>query len=257
MTCSFLDILKIRMSIPLHWRRMLTDLPTQQTLHETDFEIKVQGQQTADALTIGAKATYTLINEGRDTICTALLTWQEDREETTINDMEEWKDICTGPFRATRETKLQSLQYKINHRTFPCGAYLARVRIRDSDWCTFCDESDSITHHLFRCAKVRPLWSALAGWFRQQVNLYLDNLTAKEIILGLPQGAYQRDVINSILLSFKFYVFRQKRFHEGELDMRHWLTEFKTKIKTEKWVRKRIGSKPVNVLYERILEALG
>lgn len=105
----------------------------------------------------------------------------------TVTDPDEWRDICNNPFRAARETKLQSLHYKIIHRTFPCGAYLHRVRIRESDWCRFCDESDSITHHLFRCAKVQPFWDALCNWFRQEVNLYLDKLTAKEVILGLPR----------------------------------------------------------------------
>lgn len=89
------------------------------------------------------------------------------------------------------------------------------------------------------------------------MNLYLDQLTAKEVILGLHKGAHQGDVINDILLSIKFYIYRQKMFHEGEMDMLHWLSEFKTKVQTEKWIRKRIGSRPANTLYDRILKALG
>lgn len=236
---------------------MLTDSSTHPAPYETDFGLRIHNQQLVDASTIGAKALYSLINEGRDTTCTALLRWQENREETTVRDPAEWKDICTNPFRATRETKLQSLQYKIIHRTFPCGSFLCRVRIRDSDWCRYCDATDTITHHLYRCAKVLPFWNSLSRWFRQQVNLYLDLLTPKEIILGLPKGAHQRDVINHIVLAIKFYIFRQKMFHEGQLDMCHWLAELKIKLQTEKWIRRRIGSKPMNTIYDRILEAIG
>lgn len=92
-TCSFLDILKIRMSIPLHWRKLLTGAPTQTVPHKTDFRIRLQDQQSADASTIGAKALYALINDGREATCTALLRWQENREETTINNTAKWKDI--------------------------------------------------------------------------------------------------------------------------------------------------------------------
>lgn len=96
----------------------------------------------------------------------------------------------------------------------------------------------------------------LCTWFRQHGHLYLDKLTAKEIILGLPKGAHQGDVINNILLSIKFYIFRQKLFHGGDMDMLHWLAEFRVRILTEKWIRKRIGSRMANMLYDRILEAL-
>lgn len=255
--CSFLDILKIRMSIPLHWRRRMTDIPMQEGLRMSDFEIKIPNQDLVDASAIGAKATYQLINEAKDTVCTAYTRWQEGIEETTISNPDEWREVCNNPFRANRETKIQSLHYKIIHRIFPCGTYLCRVRVRDSDWCQFCDATDSITHHLYRCDKVRPFWDSLSRWFRQQVDLYLDQLTAKEIILGLPKGAHQRDAINDILLSIKFYIYRQKMFHEGNLDMLHWLAEFRAKIKREKWIRKRIGAKPANIIYDRILEALG
>lgn len=142
--CSFLGILKIRMSIPLHWRRMLTDQPNHPLCPYSDYEIKVYKQDLVDTSTIGAKALYTLITEGTDTVPTAYLRWQEDREETTMSNQEEWRDTCSNPFRATRETKLQSLHYKIIHRIFPCGSFLHRVRIRDSEWCAFCDATDSI-----------------------------------------------------------------------------------------------------------------
>lgn len=131
---------------------------------------------------------------------------------------EEWKEACRNPFQASRETKLQSLQYKIIHRIFPCGSYLCRIRIRD--WCKYCDQTDSISHHLFRCDKVKPFW-------------------------------------NWILLAVKFFIFRQKLFHEGELSLCLWLGEFKVKLQTETWIRKRTGSRPVNTLCNRILEALG
>lgn len=88
------------------------------------------------------------------------------------------RDTCRNPFKASRETKLQSQHFKVIHRIFPCSSYLWRIRIQDSDWCRFCNKTDLITHHLFSCAKVTPFWASLCIWFRQSVNLYLDQLTA-------------------------------------------------------------------------------
>lgn len=220
-TCSFLDLLQVRMAIPLHWRRLLTDHPPPDTPLLSDYEIKIQGQNLADASALRAKAMYELIIQGRDTVSTACLRWQEDKEEIVLSDREEWRESCTSSFKATRETKLQSFHYKVVNRTLPCGSFLQRVRIAESDWCAFCDETDLITHHLFKCAKVQPFWIQLCEWFRREVNLYLDRLSAKEYIFGLARGAHLRDPINYILLSIKFYIFRQKMFHDCDLDTRH------------------------------------
>lgn len=244
--CSFLDLLQVRMSIPLHWRRLLAEAPLPENPPLSDFEIKIQGKELADASSIGAKALYELINGGETTVSTACKRWQEEKEEITLSSPEEWNESCSSVYTATRETKIQSFHYKVLHKILPCGSFLHRVRIRDSAWCEHCDETDSITHYLFTCAKVRPFWLRLCEWFRQEVDLYLDGITPKE-----------RDTINNILLSIKFYIFRQKMFHDCELDSRHWLLEFRTKLRTERWIRNRIGSRPPHRIYNRILEAMG
>lgn len=87
--------------------------------------------------------------------------------------------------------------------------------------------------------------------------MYLDLLTPKEYIFGLAQGSHLRDPINAILLSIKFYKSRQKMFHECNLEVCHWLLEFKTKLLTENWIRSRIGARPANRVFNRILDALG
>lgn len=200
---------------------------------------------------------YALINGSKDTISTGFLRWTEEKEEITISDHEEWSDTCKSPFQASRETKLQTFHYKVVHRIFPCNSYLARLRVLESDWCLYCDETDSITHHLFRCAKVKPFWDSICSWFRRTVDLYLDHLTPKEYIFGLPKGSRHRNVINAILLAVKFYIFRQKRFYECRLELCHWLAEFKTKLQVEKWIRSRTKAKPLHVLYTRIMVAMG
>lgn len=94
-----------------------------------------------------------------------------------------------GVYKATRETKLQSFHFKVLHRIIPCNVYLKQIRIKDAEWCQFCDESDTIVHFLFICAKIQPFWKAVSTWFRDTDDLYLDQLTPAEYIWGLPSSA--------------------------------------------------------------------
>lgn len=102
-SCSFLDLLKIRLSIPLHWRRLLTGDPTNVNPPLTDFEIKAPGQELAEASSIGARAMYNLIIESKLTISTACQRWQEDKEEISLENQEEWNESCNGSYRANIE----------------------------------------------------------------------------------------------------------------------------------------------------------
>lgn len=85
----------------------------------------------------------------------------------------------------------------------------------------------------------------------------MDKLTAKEYIFGLTKGTHLRDTINEILLFTKFYVARQKMFHDCNLDIRYWLLEYRTRLRAEIWIRKRIGARQLQGIYNRILAAMG
>lgn len=108
--CSFLDLLKVRLSIPIHWRRLLTVAPAPSIPPLSDFELRIHGQELANASIIGAKAMYELINGGKSTVSSAAQKWQEDREEIILSNQEEWRETCESSLRATRETSELPLQ---------------------------------------------------------------------------------------------------------------------------------------------------
>lgn len=147
-----------------------TQVLTQPSLIEVQFAPGVK----RDILSLSARSTYSLILEETDHEPTAFRTWQRGVEEVEISSKEGWGRACTEVYRLTRVTKLQSFQYKILHRTIPCNVYLKQIRIKDSDWCPFCDESDTITDFIFSCSNVQPFWEAICAWFRQADDLYLD-----------------------------------------------------------------------------------
>lgn len=66
-------------------------------------------------------------------------------------------------FRAVRETKLQAMQFKILHRTFPCRVYLKTIRVFEEDTRNFFPEQDTTQHFLDR------LLAETGGWSRPSV----------------------------------------------------------------------------------------
>ncbi len=55
-----------------------------------------------------------------------------------------WKNIYKSPFNIVREIRLQTLQYKIIHNTIACNQWLKRIKIKESDTCSFCNLPDDI-----------------------------------------------------------------------------------------------------------------
>lgn len=125
--CTFLDAIKLCMSIPLHWRSIISpnwsaplDLAA-----GTGIRVLLPGEDPRDLALINSKVVYSSIILGNAKSPMAYNRWSETMEASLrVNNEVEWKDICMNPFRTVRETKMQSLQYKINNRIIPCNAYL-------------------------------------------------------------------------------------------------------------------------------------
>lgn len=218
---------------------------------------QTDNQRRREIASLSAKAAYSLILGQSDHVPTALKTWQRGVEEVLISDGVMWTHACSSVYKITRETKLQSFMYKVLHRVIPCNNYLKQIRIKEADWCPFCDGTDTVTHFLFTCAKVRPFSSAVCLWFSQADNLYLDRLTPEEFMWEIDRSAHRASVVNTITLMVKYYIYRQKLYFNGELCLLQWLTEFRTRLQTEQWIRAKIGGKKKLQQWKQIMAELG
>lgn len=171
--------------------------------------------------------------------------------------MEERRDLASNIYKATRETKLQALHFKILHRIIPSGTYLLQIRINQSDICTLCGLQDSLPHFFYECDRNRPFWRAIFDWFLRIEDLQLENLPLKHIILGLPHLAPKAKKVNTILISVKFYIHRQRLFHQGKLELLYWLREFRTRLLVEREICARENKISRFAPWKRILNALG
>lgn len=258
--CSFLDALQIRMAIPLVWRQSLSNDWRRPIRPASDsgIDILLPKDNPTDIASSGPKAMYRAFILEPNSSSTAYKRWSEAMDSPLhIANFEEWKELNLNVYRATRETKLQSLHFRILNRILPCNKFLKQIRIKTSDACDLCGQVDSDVHFLFECPVVQTFWISICNWFDRVEDLSLGDLNQKQFFFGVPQTFPKAKVVNLILMTVKFFVYRQRLFHGGTLELVQWLREFKCKLLNEKYIHQSEGKLQRFRIWYRILNALG
>lgn len=76
-------------------------------------------------------------------------------------------------------------------------------------------------------------------------------------MLGIPKDNPLARVLNFIILTFKFYTYRQKLYHEAQLDITAFLREFRNKLKIEQYICTLEGKEDTFGVWNRALSVLG
>lgn len=214
--CTFLETLGLRMGIPGHWRSMLS----------ADFqgnpspvpEVAFPSGTILSITKAPARRLYAEIIQIGRSRPPAQRKWDLS---VNIHDPDEWKQHYARPFRTTRETKMQSLQFRILHRIITCNHLLYRWGMKEEGSCTYCDQEDTLEHFFYACHSSRTFSSRVKEWLLAKINLSLSDITLKEFLLGVPRDSPQAAVINLILLWVRFFIHRQKLFGQEVLNLEH------------------------------------
>lgn len=158
-----------------------------------------------------------------------------------VGGPDEWSEIYLRPFTATRETRLQSFQFRLTHRIITCNRLLFHYKIKQEDTCTYCDGIDTLEHFFYQCPISRRFWQLTLKWIGDASGQYLSNLTMKEILLGVPNNYHQAKRTNALLLIARYFIHRQRLFHNGDLGITHWLNELRKRLLTERYICQKEG----------------
>ena len=148
-------------------------------------------------------------------LCTLTFHWAIRLLETWVNlypflDNYDWKDIYMIPFKYIREPYLQSFQYKIINIILNTNANLHRWNIKTTNKCTYCNEIDTIEHHLYFCKESIIIWEKLENWVFNQFGLNI-KLTVCEILFGLPHAVDNYiELLNFLIILGKTYINHSK-----------------------------------------------
>ena len=136
---------------------------------------------------------------------------------------------------ATSETYLQSLQYKIIHRYFPCKHNLHIWNIEECDTCNYCKQVDTLSHYFAECVTVCTFWKYLKTWFSHAFEFCI-NFTPLDILLGIPNysNSTEIDILNFVILYAKFYIYSCKR-NAIPIDLYSFQVKLKTRMVVEEY----------------------
>lgn len=157
---------------------------------------------------------------------------------------------------AVRDTKLQAFQFRVVHRFLPCSKFLKNIRIKEEDTCSFCTGSDTIEHFLFTCPFVCVFWRQLISWFEREADINF-NISLRVFLFGIPTTVTHDKVINFVLTFAKFFIYRQKLFHAGSLDLTHFLRDLTLRLQVEKYILTLENKQHQFHIWHRIFSALG
>ena len=73
-----------------------------------------------------------------------------------------WKKYHQIPNKVTKDVRLQSFQYKMLHRIIATNDLQNKMKIKDSNLCTFCEQQPETLEHLFaECRYSNELWEEI------------------------------------------------------------------------------------------------
>merc|ERR1712074_340439 len=123
-------------------------------------------------------------------------------------------------------------QYRSIHRCLATNDLLFKIKITDSNLCTFCREEIETLVHLFTsCKHVKSFWKEVTSWFSRIVSMDI-NLNDNEIILIKNMKSYYH--FTNLLTFFGKNHIYTRRLNNSHPNFYNFLKEIKSYYKVEK-----------------------
>jgi len=168
-------------SIPNQWKKLVSDKRGKKETFKpiSDLQVKI-GTKHKEIIHIKCKEFYWhQLNKTYETP-TAVNKWEELYYYVHFD----WRHIFSLPYETTSETSLQSLQYQILNRFFPCKETWYEWNCGTDEKCPFCNCVVTLEHFFFHCSLVKPFWRLFFDWWKR-VSECNFNLGALDIIFGI------------------------------------------------------------------------
>ena len=233
---NFLNCLQLRQAIPFEWRRVLAGSKSCD-IHNISFFANDERVCPLDL--VPTKTIYWRFCHRLRRQPTCINKWQEFYPSLINCD---WDIIYTLPFHSTRETKLQSFQYKIINRIIECNKKLHDMKIKPKPTCSYCPEVDTIDHFFLHCPGAKSFWDSFFNWWNGISEVQFASTTEEELLLGFICDGDIFKVLNYCVINAKFYMYKQKLFDNNKLGLYEFLMILKAKLNMEYGICKKNGT---------------
>jgi hypothetical protein len=203
---TFLDQLKMRITIPHEWREVLKGKTPEITTDVLQFN-KLRNYKT-----LKSKDLYWIILYGKHDCVTHSNAHTYWTSKYNISD-ENVKTMYTLTNWVTKRTNLQSLQYKIINKIINCNYWLHKIKITDTAKCRFCNNAETIEHYLYGCSVTKQFWKAFLGWWNNVRTDRIPLLNEYDIVLGYIKDDLEGQpykILNCCILIGKDMIHNQK-----------------------------------------------
>jgi hypothetical protein len=225
---TFLDILRLRLTIPSEWRKILQGEKEEIKTDEILLKklLKVSKLKTKDIYWI-------LLQKSHD--CETPSNTQTNWQLKYNIDDANMKHIFRLPYTCTKRTTLQALQFKIIYKIINCNYWLHKIKIKDNPKCRFCDDEETIEHFFFACENTKNFWKAFRTWWNANTDLNIEALLEKDVVLGKQNGETENKMLNCCILIGKSMIYKQKNFNK-QPDIYKFHCELKDYIQIERQI---------------------
>ena len=197
-------------ALPVEWRESLNTFASKAdepfNLHN---EIKLSFNGKSDLIeTVVSKTVYKELRNRVITPPTAQLNFNTD----FANDVLEWKEIYSLPFRTSLDTKSCEFQYKLLNRCPVTNSFLCKIGIIPSPACSFCGEMDESLEHFFTCCRyTKNFWAEVIKWLDNQ-GVKIEHLSNKDKMFGILRCEDELFVNHTLIIAKKYlYSCRQNK----------------------------------------------
>ena len=187
------------LSIPKQWKVILKTRESKQAFRPKNHNNLDEQIQVGK---IKCKDLYWHFLTNKSLPPTCYIKWESDYCYANLD----WKIINITPYKCARDTELQSTQYQIIHRFFPCNYILYKWVKSDTNTCYLCNEIDTLEHTLVHCENVKDFWKYLKKMLKLVTGTTLQFGTL-DIIFGLPNSEN-----DNILMVFNFIILLAKSY---------------------------------------------
>ena len=146
-------------------------------------------------------------------------------------DITEWS-LIFKLIECTQERKLQSFQYKILHRIFPCNKYVSKWDKNVNEKCNQCESVDTIEHYFLQCSTVSNFWKRVQNWWESNFE-QIFAINMKIVIFGDLQNSCVQKCKNFVIMQAKWYIHKQK-MNKSEPYFMDFLSRLKNAVEIEK-----------------------
>ena len=226
-----IDIMKyngLKSAIPRSWLKYIkTEEPFEYKVNRLSITINKIEKDIED---LHCKDLYWLFIGKKCVKPTSIDKWEENYYYVDFD----WHYLFTLPYKVARETKLQSLQYQILNRFFPCKHFLKMCQKEEVDTCNHCGHTETLEHYFFKCHTLRLFWNSFNHWFARVYGAQIQ-LHTPDILFGVPNPLSDPVIENlnfCILFAKNFINSMTKKSKDVQLDL--YLTELKNRLDVER-----------------------